>query len=234
MREFRKYAHRVAHHVPAGHAVRKKIRQDIQEQLDSMNLREGYDDPVDVLGTPEELAEKLIHDLGIEKSIYHRTEYEYRSELELFGLPLVHITGGNKVAKGIIAIGGVSLGVFSLGGLSFGLISIGGVSAGLLFALGGTSLSGGFALGGLALGYYGALGGLAISKVLAVGGLALAKDIAIGDVAQATVCGFQSSFEGLVGVHMPTESHKLPGLVRDYFPHLNPIYHRLIEAISNQ
>ena len=110
---------------------------------------------------------------------YYGWNYEYKSETELFGFPLIHIaqgldpkTGTPRVAKGIIAIGNIALGVFALGGLSFGGITIGGVSIGL-FALGGIAL-GGLTLGGLALGLFFAIGGLAVSANYALGGLALA------------------------------------------------------------
>lgn len=100
--------------------------------------------------------------------------YEYRSQSELFGLPLVHVacgynpsTGMPRIAKGIIAIGniavgglavgGLSLGVISFGGLALGLIAIGGAAVGLLLALGGLAV-GFIAIGGAAVGYY-ALGG---------------------------------------------------------------------------
>jgi hypothetical protein len=102
--------------------------------------------------------------------------YEYRSERQLFGLPLVHIVSGNRidpatgrlhVAKGIIAIGpvavgalalgGVSVGVLSFGGLSLGLIALGGAALGVLLAVGGGAV-GFVALGGGVIGYY-ALGG---------------------------------------------------------------------------
>jgi len=102
--------------------------------------------------------------------------YEYRSETELFGLPLVHIvcgpgfnpaTGRPRVAKGIIAIGniavggialgGLSIGVVSLGGLALGVAAFGGLAIGLLLAMGGMAI-GYVAIGGGALGYY-AFGG---------------------------------------------------------------------------
>ena len=110
---------------------------------------------------------------------YYGWNYEYKSEMELFGVPLIHIaqgidpkTGAPRVAKGIIAIGNIAFGVFALGGFSFGGIAIGGISIGLL-ALGGIAL-GGFVLGGMALGFFFALGGLAVSANYAIGGLALA------------------------------------------------------------
>lgn len=103
-------------------------------------------------------------------------EYEYRSERQLFGLPLLHIisgsridpaTGGLRVAKGIIAIGpmavgglalgGMSVGILSFGGVSLGLIALGGAALGLLLAVGGGAI-GFVALGGGVIGYY-ALGG---------------------------------------------------------------------------
>jgi hypothetical protein len=110
---------------------------------------------------------------------YYGWNYEYKSEAELFGLPLIHVaqgidptTGRLRVAKGIIAIGNIAIGVFALGGLSFGGLTIGGISTGIL-ALGGLAV-GGVTLGGLSIGLFVALGGLAISAGYAIGGLALA------------------------------------------------------------
>jgi len=105
--------------------------------------------------------------------------YEYRSQLQLFGWPLVHIaqgidpeTGRPRVARGIIAIGNIAIGVFALGGIALGGVTLGGLSLGL-FALGGLAL-GGVAAGGIALALYLAAGGLAVSLNYAIGGLALA------------------------------------------------------------
>ena len=110
---------------------------------------------------------------------YYGWNYEYKSEAELFGLPLIHIaqgvdpkTGAPRVAKGIIAIGNIAIGVFALGGLALGGITIGGASIGV-FALGGLAL-GGITLGGLSVGAVAAFGGLALSAGYAIGGLALA------------------------------------------------------------
>ena len=93
--------------------------------------------------------------------------YEYKSETEFFGLPLIHIargidpkTGAVRVAKGIIAIGNIAVGVFAIGGLalggtiggaSIGLLALGGLSMGLLLAVGGFAVSAGYAIGGFAL-----------------------------------------------------------------------------------
>ena len=112
---------------------------------------------------------------------YYGWNYEYKSEAELFGLPLIHIaqgvdpqTGAPRVAKGIIAMGNMAIGVFAVGGLALGGITIGGASIGV-FALGGLAL-GGVTLGGVSIGALLAVGGLAISTAYAVGGLALAPN----------------------------------------------------------
>lgn len=106
--------------------------------------------------------------------------YEYKSEMELFGLPLIHITqgfdpqtGAPRVSNGIIAIGQLAIGVFAMGGgaiggitfggLSVGVISFGGLSVGLLIALGGIALGGGLAIGGMAVSLMYALGGFALA-----------------------------------------------------------------------
>jgi hypothetical protein len=106
-------------------------------------------------------------------------DYEYRSEAEMFGLPLIHIaygidsaTGRPRVARGIIAIGNIAIGVMAMGGLAVGGLTLGGLSLGAI-ALGGLTI-GGVALGGVGLGLFLALGGLAISGGYALGGLALA------------------------------------------------------------
>lgn len=112
--------------------------------------------------------------------------YEYRSQRELFGLPLVHIVSGSgidpvtgrlRVAKGIIAIGpiavgglaigGSALGVLSFGGAAVGLVAAGGAAVGVLLAMGGLAI-GAVAVGGAAIGYY-ALGG-GVWGVHALGG----------------------------------------------------------------
>jgi hypothetical protein len=112
---------------------------------------------------------------------YYGWNYEYKSEMELFGLPLIHIaqgvdpqTGALRVAKGIIAIGNIAIGGFAMGGLALGGITVGGASVGVV-ALGGLAL-GGITFGGVSIGALLAFGGLAVSAAYAVGGLALAPN----------------------------------------------------------
>lgn len=113
-------------------------------------------------------------------SYYYNWNFEYKSEAELFGLPLVHIargidpqTGMPRVAIGIIAVGNIAIGGLALGGVAMGGITLGGMSFGVL-SLGGISIGLLAALGGMALGGLFAVGGLAVSLMYAIGGLALA------------------------------------------------------------
>jgi len=108
--------------------------------------------------------------------------FEYRSETEWFGWPLVHValgvnprTGLPRVARGIIAVGNFAIGLVAIGGFAVGGLTIAGIGLGLLI-LGGIAL-GGVAIGGIAVGLSFALGGLAISSGYAIGGLGLAPRV---------------------------------------------------------
>ncbi|MEJ2711109.1 MAG: zinc ribbon domain-containing protein [Anaerolineales bacterium] len=106
--------------------------------------------------------------------------YEYRSEIQFLGWPLLHIaqgpnpeTGLPRVARGIIAIGDFAIGLVAIGGFALGGFVLGGIGLGL-FALGGIVL-GGVALGGISLALWLAVGGIAVSIQYAIGGIALAR-----------------------------------------------------------
>ena len=106
--------------------------------------------------------------------------YEYRSEIELFGWPLIHITKGYdpltgkpRVSKGVIAIGEIAIGALAVGGFALGGIAIGGMGIGVI-ALGGLAV-GVITIGGIALGALAAVGGVAYSLMYAVGALAHAQ-----------------------------------------------------------
>ncbi len=113
--------------------------------------------------------------------------YEYRSQLELFGWPLLHVargidprTGLPRVARGVMAIGDIAVGALAVGGVACGVVAFGGFSAGLIAA-------GGLAMGGVAV------GGMAMAILLAVGGVAVSVGYAFGGVALAS-----HAFGGLV------------------------------------
>jgi hypothetical protein len=86
--------------------------------------------------------------------------YEWKSEMEFFGWPLIHYAQGRDPQTGLprVAFGGVTLGGFSLG-----FLSIGGMAIGLLAALGGGAFGGFFAAGGMAVSLQYAIGGLALA-----------------------------------------------------------------------
>ncbi|MBI5295839.1 MAG: zinc ribbon domain-containing protein [Chloroflexi bacterium] len=111
---------------------------------------------------------------------YGYPNYEYKSEMEIFGLPLIHIaqgydpqTGAPRIARGVIAVGSIAIGGFALGGLSLGLVSFGGLSLGV------------FSFGGLAVGLLTAVGGGAVGGLLALGGLAISLGYALGGLTLA-------------------------------------------------
>ena len=117
-----------------------------------------------------------------------RKAKRYRSEAELFGVPIVSIAFGARpefgenygravgviaigdVARGGIALGGNAIGVVAAGGMAIGVASMGGLSIGALTALGGMTI-GGWPVGGFAIGVV-ATGGGAIGGV-AQGGMAI-------------------------------------------------------------
>jgi hypothetical protein len=131
------------------------------------------------------------------------TGYDYRSEANLFGWPLVHVatgidptTGRKRVACGVIAIGDIAIVGLALGGVALGGLTLGGCSFGL------------FALGGLAVGLLIATGGLAIGSI-ALGGCA-AGLVAIGGGA----FGYYTLGGGGYGVHALTSDVRDPEAVR--------------------
>jgi hypothetical protein len=99
---------------------------------------------------------------------------EFKSYLNVGGLPLVHYTygvcpqtGRRITAHGIIAIGKVASGVIAIGQIAIGLVAIGQLSIGLLLAMGQASF-GAFSLGQLAVGLFFGAGQFATGQ-LAIG-----------------------------------------------------------------
>jgi predicted Ser/Thr protein kinase len=131
--------------------------------------------------------------------------FEYRSRATLFGLPLLHVatgidpaTGRARVARGIIAIGGIAQGVVAFGGMAMGGLTFGGMSMGVI------------AFGGCALGLV-SFGGLAVALLAAVGGGAIAP-IAVGGGA----VGYLAYGGGVVGVH-PLGANASDEVARHFF-----------------
>ena len=194
-------------------------------------------DPYELMGDPKELAEEFIQNLdGGAKTMVIPTQYEYKSEAMLFGLPVIHICFHPfKTAKGILAIGTKSLGIISIGGISAGLISLGGISFGLV-GLGGISLAWFFAMGGIAVGYEIAIGGLAVAMHLAVGGLAIAKDIVICGQGIAQIVGYSEatnlSHESIeVAFKLPEQVTNMQRHIDTLSPQLNSVEKTIVNLI---
>lgn len=124
---------------------------------------------------------------------------EYRSNITLLGLPLIHLRFGRKrgesvrAVKAWFAVGDFAIGVvgafgamaiapFSLGAFSVGLLSVGGLAAGVA-CWGGIGV-GVWAIGGCALGWT-AYGGCVVGWEAAQGVLVTARHLALGTVAVA-------------------------------------------------
>lgn len=155
-----------------------------------------------------------------------KTSYEYKSEKHIGNLPLIHINFGikNCKAKGIIAIGNVSMGVISIGMVSVGILSIGMLSLGF-FAIGLLSLAliasgfcgiglisisvvaiGIYTLGVISLGIF-SIGGVAFSKYLSLGYYAKSS-VAIGIGANGSATLVKDNFNDLLNISK-SEIHNL-------------------------
>jgi len=209
IKSIEEYVGEVMRFIQASPAAKARIKRDLTTHLTERSEVEGLTFMLRSLESPEETAREFSDNLQespsssvLEEITLLRRDleemnqpyYEYKSTRTLFGLPLVHVKVRRQwrgygihntktpVAKGIIAIGEVSVGVLAvgavatgglcIGGLSAGLLSFGGLALGLLLALGGVAV-GTFAVGGVAVGLV-ALGGMAIAKI-AVGGFAIGK-----------------------------------------------------------
>ena len=155
--------------------------------------------------------------------------FEYRSQLSLMGIPLVHIRlrGGMErgpvmawIAAGDIAVGGI----LAFGAVTVAPISIGGFSIGLL-ALGGFALGAGalgvfsvaiWSFGVFALGWQ-AFGNIALAWDTAQGDTALAHGFALGKIAHAAQANTNAA-ESYVGL---TSFFQIAQIILRYLNWLN-------------
>lgn len=211
-KDYKKYANKVTSQLSVTHQYKKRIYEDIVEQLNEY----GEDaDPESIMGHPCQVATEFqenIEDKYFVKPTKQTYRYSklYRSDKELMGLPLVSVNLGTMgVAKGIIAIGDVAVGVVAVGGFSLGILSFGGIGMGLiafgglalagLLGIGGVAIAGGVAMGGAAVAYHLAMGGSAVAHTLAVGDAAHSSLIAIGDETKGLINLYKSSYQTLGG-----------------------------------
>lgn len=163
---------------------------------------------------------------GLPRRYVWASDFEYKSERTLFGLPLVHINGKwGGTAKGVVAVGFkacgvVSVGFLSMGVLSAGCLSLGAVSLGALalgvLALGAVSVGLLLALGAVAAGFV-AYGAAAFGG-FAAGAFACAKYVAVGDHACALIPIAKSlAWGGAVHDFYFLFTAGMPGLQVGYF-----------------
>jgi len=161
--------------------VHKAMAHDPKDRYASAaELHEDLQNAILGLGTRarKELGNPLVRAWAFCRVALSGHPFEYISQTQLMGWPLVHIVTGRRylgqkprVAKGWIAVGDVAHGFFALGGLAIGVFALGGFSFGLLTAMGGISVGALIATGGISLGTV-AAGGIA-SGGLTFGGISL-------------------------------------------------------------
>lgn len=164
-------------------------------------------------------------------------DYEYKSEREIFGLPLIHINKGKglKKAKGIIAIGNISYGFIAGGFLSFGIISggilpigllsFGVLAIGLLLGVGAVAI-GTISIGAISIGIF-SFGALAIGKY-AVGAGAIGSSVAIGDYANGHVA-IGNKLEGMNQLPLDTSMEEIKNLLKSEYPNMKDWFINIIE-----
>lgn len=176
------------------YSERQRLKNDLMNEVeDAITRGETIEQVMERMGDPDDIARELYENFtGTEDARLFR---EYKSELTIFGLPLVHIVrpvygmgfsnvrgvsfagvrvgtrygvmsfNGIPTARGIFALGVKARGVFTMGIFSFGLISIGIISCGLI-TLGNVSF-GLFSLGNLAVSALAGIGNFAVGLVSA-------------------------------------------------------------------
>ncbi|MCD5414440.1 MAG: hypothetical protein LR001_05490 [Clostridiales bacterium] len=202
-RSYSKYINKVLKRINCSSEYKTRIREDLNIILHEKSIKLRETDPYKLLGNPGDVAVEFAENMGVD--LFSKYAYvsettflgmplirvvdgkhryiEYKSKKEFMGFPLVHVN--NKpygVAKGIIAVGSISIGVISVGGISFGLISLGGISFAILLGMGGVALSLIAAIGGATIGGFFAFGGLAMSNYISIGGLLLHENLLLGDM----------------------------------------------------
>jgi hypothetical protein len=174
-----RYINDVIRNISTDKKTIERIKEDLLLRIEEAEEKDPFFDVVTEIGTPKEVAKEFMDNLDIPVKFpviigfsYSLKFYEFTSKTKVFGIPLVHVNIGGRyqtrVAKGIIAIGDISLGLVSIGGISVGLISVGGLSVGIA------------ALGGIAAGYL-AIGAIAFGSV-AIGAIAFGISKAIGEI----------------------------------------------------
>jgi hypothetical protein len=146
--------------------------------------------------------------------------YQYRSEHELFGMPLVHIAVGLPLvngrrpgARGLIAIGDSPRGIIAIGSFAVGIIAMGGFSIGLV------------PIGFLAVGIFPA-GAVAFGLVASWGLISVAP-VAVGCV----VAGYYTAGVYAMGKRVLTYAVSDQEAVRFFQSWVKPWFHAIMATL---
>lgn len=191
--------------------LRRRAKADLAAELAELTGRLGDEQQaMQEMGPADEIAAGLYETYASAMQPV-RPFVEYRSQRELFGLPLVHIVkarrsgqglvrtgrGGSSLqpvptARGILAIGRRAVGVIAIGNLTCGVVSIGNLSVGV-FTLAniGLGLVGAGNLMVAAISIANAALGLLAAGNMALGLFAAAGNLAVGPVALGNVVSGQ-------------------------------------------
>ena len=152
------YVRKVVSLIRCSRSIKNQIREDLLATL-AVEVEKNSDiEPAAILGPPEQVAAEFKENLGLPASF----GFEYRSNLEFCGLPLIHVnTLGQGYAQGIIAIGRVAVGFVSVGAVALGVISFGAFSLGLAAAIGAVTFSGLTSVGATAFSGFLSIGAVA-------------------------------------------------------------------------
>ena len=234
IKAFERYVNQVIIQIPTSYKLKRKIKMDLLETLYAQAEATGVEDPIEVMGTTSEVAREFTENLlehQIKKGHY---QSEYKSKMNFFGVPLIHVIKGKSgTAIGLIAIGSKSVGLISVGDLALGVVSFGGLSVGMI-TFGGMALGYHLAIGGMAIAKVTAIGGFAAAKTLAIGGLALSKEIAVGGQASGVLMGYTETFKALQGktvyaFQLPNQSEAFILKFKSLYPHINAFSKWLIQ-----
>lgn len=223
----KRFINDVLSHIICPKVMAQTIREDLMKEIENRLVYDMGDDPFELLGHPKEVAKKYVEKYHLKLS----TAYDYKSRLELFGLPLVHITGKtNIVAKGIFAVGLSSMGIFSFGVFSLGLFSFGVMSFGLLLAVGSLAFSLGFSIGAIAIAGIMSLGAIAISSQASIGAIAIGK-FAIGDIALGKYAFYDTQGSGDMAMSIINQKKEILAVIESELS--NPILLKFLKNIIN-
>ncbi len=183
----KQYIHEIADRTCLPYAVKRKIVRDLRQEFEA-SLKQGYseEEVMARMGDPDEIAAGL-YDNYISTEEIERPFSEYKSQTQLWGMPLVHIVKAKRrpllrtnhsqrdffnvpQARGVIAIGRRARGIVAIGNLTTGVVAIGNISIGVLSISNiGVGL---VAVGNLILGLLRAIGNVAVG-LFAAGNLAI-------------------------------------------------------------